>query len=84
LRATTGEALAEVEGPAAALAATDPLAADKRMQTYQPYWAARAHLLAETNHRGEAREALTLAIGLATDAAVRQYLHERLDALADG
>ena len=77
-------ALAEVEGPAAALAATDPLAADKRMQTYQPYWAARAHLLAETNHRGEAREALTLAIGLATDAAVRQYLHERLDALADG
>ncbi|MDC9825553.1 sigma factor [Devosia sp. ZB163] len=77
-------ALAEVEGPAAALAATDPLAADKRMRTYQPYWAARAHLLAETNHRGEAREALTLAIGLATDAAVRQYLHERLDALSDG
>ena len=39
-------ALAEVEGPDAALAAIAPLAADKRMPSYQPYWAARGHLLA--------------------------------------
>ena len=39
-------ALAEIDGPDAALAALAPLAADKRMHSYQPYWAARGHLLA--------------------------------------
>lgn len=77
-------ALAEIEGPAAALAAIEPLAADKRMQTYQPWWAARAHLLAEAGRREEAHEALTLAIGLSTDAAVRHYLQGKLAALRDG
>jgi RNA polymerase sigma-70 factor (ECF subfamily) len=77
-------ALAELEGPAAALAAIAPLAADKRMQTYQPWWAARAHLLAEAGRRDDAREALTLAIGLSTDTAARHYLQRRLAALRDG
>lgn len=77
-------ALAELEGPAAALAAIEPLATDKRMLAYQPYWAARAHLLAETNHREDARNALTLAIGLSTDIAVRTYLQHKLAALQDG
>ena len=54
------------------------------MADYQPYWAARGHLLAAAGKRDEAHEALTLAIGLATDPAVRQYLHTRLDALQDG
>ena len=63
-------ALAEVEGPDAALAALEPLAADKRMLSYQPYWAARGHLLARAGNRSDAAEAFTVAIGLTTDEAV--------------
>jgi predicted RNA polymerase sigma factor len=44
-------ALAEVEGPDAALAAIESLASDKRMLGYQPYWAARGHLLARVDRR---------------------------------
>jgi RNA polymerase sigma-70 factor, ECF subfamily len=44
-------ALAEVEGPEAALAAIEPLGADQRMRSYQPYWAARGHLLASIGQR---------------------------------
>jgi RNA polymerase sigma-70 factor (ECF subfamily) len=77
-------ALAEVEGPAAALPILEELAADKRMADYQPYWAARGHLFAAAGRREEAHEAFTLAIGLASDPATRQYLHTRLDALKNG
>lgn len=76
-------ALAETEGPAAALTELAPLAADKRMAGYQPYWAARGHLSAMAGKREDAREALTVAIGLSTDEAVRQYLQGRLRALRD-
>ena len=77
-------ALAEVEGPAPALAALEPLAADKRMRTYQPYWATRAHLAARAGDRVEAHDAFTIAIGLSTDPAVRQYLQDRLNGLQSG
>jgi RNA polymerase sigma-70 factor (ECF subfamily) len=77
-------ALAELEGPDAALAAIAPLTADKRMADYQPYWAGRGHLLARTGRRGESREALTLALGLTTDTAVRHYLQCQIQRLADG
>jgi RNA polymerase sigma-70 factor (ECF subfamily) len=77
-------ALAEIEGAEAALAQIETIAADKRMQTYQPYWAARGHLLAATGRKDEAHEALTLAIGLSSDEAVRTYLRTRLAALHDG
>jgi RNA polymerase sigma-70 factor (ECF subfamily) len=76
-------ARAETEGPATALADLAPLAADKRMAGYQPYWAARAHLCTLAGKRDDAREALTVAIGLSTDEAVRQYLRERLRTLRD-
>jgi RNA polymerase sigma-70 factor, ECF subfamily len=74
-------ALAETDGPGAALAALDPLAADKRLTGYQPYWAARGALLACAGRTTEAREALTLALGLADDPAVRAYLRARLEVL---
>ncbi len=73
-------ALAETDGPDAALAALDPLAADERLIGYQPYWAARGALLARAGRTSEAREALRLALGLADDAAVRAYLRARLEA----
>ena len=70
-------ALAEVEGPDAALASLAPLDGDRRMADYQPYWAARGALLLAAGRKAEAHEALTLAIGLSTDEAVRRYLAER-------
>ncbi len=80
-------ALAETDGPGAALAALDPLAADQRLAGYQPYWAARGALLARVGRTTEAREALTLALGLADDPALRAWLRTRLGHLslpADG
>jgi RNA polymerase sigma-70 factor (ECF subfamily) len=66
------------------LAVIEDLAADRRMADYQPYWAARGHLAARAGRRAEAREALTLAVGLSVDPAVRRYLQHRLQLLTDG
>ncbi len=74
-------ALAEVEGPAAALEAIDGLGDDERLESYQPYWAARASLLARTGAHAEAREAYMIAIGLEHDPAVRRFLYEKAAAL---
>jgi RNA polymerase sigma-70 factor (ECF subfamily) len=76
-------ALAETDGPEAALASLDAIADDKRMADYQPYWAARGHLAARAGRKAEAHEALTLAIGLATDNSVRHYLIEQRAKLRD-
>ena len=76
-------ALAEVEGPIAALEAMAPLAADRRMLGYQPYWAARGHLSARAGQRAEAAEAFRAAVGLTTDDAVTAYLQAQLDGLHD-
>ena len=77
-------ALAERDSAAAALSAIAPLADDKRMQSYQPYWAALGHLRGRTGDREGAIAALTIAIGLTTDPAVRAWLHGRIAALQDG
>jgi RNA polymerase sigma-70 factor (ECF subfamily) len=61
-----------------------PLTNDKRMLAYQPYWAARGHLLARTDNAGDAAEAFRVAIGLTTDEAVRVYLQAQLAGLHDG
>ncbi|GLQ08597.1 DNA-directed RNA polymerase sigma-70 factor [Devosia yakushimensis] len=77
-------ALAQADGPEAALASLDTIADDKRMSDYQPYWAARAHFAARAGRKDEAHEAFTLAIGLSSDEAVRQYLTSQRAALQDG
>ena len=74
-------AIAEVEGAPAALEILQGLAADERLTQYQPYWAARAELLARTNARDEARHAYEVAIGLERDPAVRDFLLQRQSAL---
>jgi RNA polymerase sigma-70 factor, ECF subfamily len=74
-------ARAEVDGPHAALADLSPLEADKRMLSYQPYWAAKGHLLSRAGDTASAAEALTVAIGLTTDEAVKGYLYGRLASL---
>ena len=70
-------ALAETEGAAAGLAALDAIAADERLAQYQPYWAARAELLARMGERAKARAAYDQAIGLEADPAVRRFLQVR-------
>jgi RNA polymerase sigma-70 factor (ECF subfamily) len=77
-------ALAEVEGALAAIVVLDAAAEDRRLADYQPYWATRGHLLALAGRTSDAREALTLAIGLSSDPAVRDYLRGRIGALTDG
>jgi RNA polymerase sigma-70 factor (ECF subfamily) len=76
-------ALAEVDGPQAALAAIAPLAEDRRMAGYQPHWAARAALLARAGRETEAADAYQRAIGLTTDDAVRRYLAAQRARLAN-
>ena len=70
-------AIAEVQGAPAGLANLDALAADQRLAEYQPYWAARAELLARAGNVGAAEHAYQRAIGLASDPAVRAFLQGR-------
>ncbi|WP_395021731.1 RNA polymerase sigma factor [Dongia sp.] len=70
-------ALAEVQGVAAGLAALDAIGGDKRIAEYQPYWAARAALLARLGDREGADNAYALAIGLESDPAARAFLQKQ-------
>ena len=74
-------ALAETESAAAGLAALDALADDARLAEYQPYWAARAGLLARMGETQAADRAYERAIGLESDPAVRRFLQRRRAAL---
>jgi RNA polymerase sigma-70 factor, ECF subfamily len=70
-------AVSETRGAAAGLAALDALADDPRLSDYQPYWAARAGLLARTRELNAADAAYQRAIGLESDPAVRRFLQQR-------
>lgn len=74
-------AIAETEGPAAALQSIEFLVDDKRLATYQPWWAVRADLLSRTGAHEQARQAYEIAIGLESDAAIRSFLQQRQSAL---
>ena len=70
-------AVAELHGAGAGLEAMPDAAADGRLAEYQPYWAARAELLAKTGAHDEAHRAYEIAIGLERDPAVRHFLQKR-------
>jgi RNA polymerase sigma-70 factor (ECF subfamily) len=73
-------AIAETQGATAGLEALDAL--DMRaLSQYQPYWSARAHLLAGAGAHEEARTAYDRAIGLEIDPAVRRFLQAKQAAL---
>ncbi len=74
-------AIAETRGAAAGLVALDEIAGDPRLADYQPYWAARAGLLARLPDVAQADSAYQRAIGLEVDPAVRRFLQDRRDAL---
>ena len=70
-------AMAEFRGASAGLAALREIEGDERLRNYQPYWAARAELLAKNGNREEAYAAYEIAIGLESDPAVRRFLMRR-------
>jgi len=70
-------AIAEIDGPTIALDALPHPDSDARLANYQPYWAARAELLARWGAAAEAAQAYDLAIGLERDPAVRTFLLKR-------
>ncbi|MCU1241613.1 MAG: polymerase subunit sigma-70 [Candidatus Acidoferrum typicum] len=74
-------AIAELHGASAALESMQAVAADERVAEYQPYWAARAELLAKAGAHDEARQAYEIAVGLERDPAVRRFLQQRQSAL---
>jgi len=69
-------AVAEAVGPEAGLAVLDGIDPEA-VSGYQPYWAARAHLLQRLGKTSDAVNAFDRAIGLAEDPAVRQFLLQR-------
>jgi RNA polymerase sigma-70 factor (ECF subfamily) len=78
-------AIAETRGAAEGLAALDAIdaaGADARLADYQPYWAARAGLLAGSGDTAAADAAYVRAIGLEADPAVRRFLQQRRDTIA--
>ena len=72
---------AEVDGPAAGLAALDALLleAGQRARLFQPAMATRAHLLDRLGRKEEAVAAYDSAISLTHDTAEREYLQGRRD-----
>jgi RNA polymerase sigma-70 factor (ECF subfamily) len=71
-------ALAELAGPAAAMAAIDPLA--ERLDRYHLFHAARGELLRRLGRADEAREADRRALALTDNPAERRLLQERIAA----
>jgi RNA polymerase sigma factor (sigma-70 family) len=69
-------ALAHALKPADGLAALEEFPID-RVFNYQPYWAARGHLLQWLNRPDAAHESFTRAASLADDPALRDYLFKR-------
>lgn len=74
-------ALAQVEGPDAALAALEELPAE-RLTLARPWHVARADLLAKAGRAGEARAALDAALALGPPRAERMWLEARREGLA--
>lgn len=73
-------ALAETRGTLAGLKELDALGSETRLADYQPYWAARAALLARAGS-ARAADAYRRAIGLESDPAVRRFLQAQLAGL---
>jgi RNA polymerase sigma-70 factor (ECF subfamily) len=66
-------ALAESGDVAAGLAALDAIAADRTLN-YQPWWAARAHVVRRIGRKADASAAFERAASLTDDPALRSYL----------
>ena len=85
LGAAIGRSIAhgKVSGPEKGLLLLDELPASS-LANHLPYWAARAHLLAEASRLGEASLAFQKAIGLCIDPTMKEYLWKKLRELEIG
>lgn len=83
LGARVGHAVAvgESQGPAAALQALTAIADQHDIAAYAPYWAARAHWLAQRGNTLESVESYRTALRLHTGQAEREYLQGRINLL---
>ena len=70
-------ALAQAGNPSAGLNALETLPQNSVIN-YQPFWAARGHLLRLLKRDPEAREAFTRAASLTDDPALREYLFQQI------
>ncbi|CCM76345.1 RNA polymerase sigma factor [Rhizobium mesoamericanum] len=75
--------LGRSKGPKAGLDCLTAMDA-KEVKAYQPYWAVRAHLLAEVGDYPAAEAAYLSAIGLSDSPAVRSFLMGRLTGVRSG
>ncbi len=82
LGAAVGRAAAfgRAYGPSEGLAALDRLAPEAVLR-FQPAWATRAHLLAQSGRLDQARAAYHRAIALSADQRISDFLSARRDAL---
>ncbi len=69
---------AECDKTSLALAMLERLGADRRLNQYQPYWAARAVVLARLGRNASAADAYRQAISLERDPSVQRFLQARL------
>ena len=69
-------ALAQAGNPAGGLNALDALP-QSSVVSYQPFWAARGHVLRLLNRDQDARAAFTRAASLTDDPALREYLFKQ-------
>jgi len=76
-------AIGAADGAAAGLQALDTIDAGQ-VASYQPYWAARAHLLGARGDTDAARAAYARAGGLTSQPAVRDYLARAAQRLTQG
>ncbi len=81
VRLNRAVAIGFAEGPAAGLAALEPLLAEPALATYHYLPAARADLLRRLGRTDEARSAYEEALVLATNLPERSFLSARLAAL---
>lgn len=75
-RVAGAAAAAEAHGAQAGLDRLEAIDAGT-VENYQPWWAVRAHLLAQLDRKKEAIDAYERAIGLAEDLEVRVFLLKR-------
>ncbi len=76
-------AVAEAEGPERGWKLLQEISPGL-VTEYQPYWALAAHLLTRMRRSSEAVTAYGRAIGLCEDAAMREFLRQRMQAVKAG
>ncbi|WP_008310691.1 RNA polymerase sigma factor [Leptolyngbya sp. PCC 6406] len=76
-RVSYAAAIAEAKGLEQGLVYLKTLPSEV-VRNYQPYWALKAHLLQQLEHKSEAQQAYSRAIGLTEDVKVREFLLHQL------